>query len=69
MNHVIEQMLEYPIGTCPLYGTCVGRPAHELITRQRLHQTAVLPEDQDPSNEHMLAANDDFDSAVLDDDR
>ncbi len=61
----VQELLELPEGTYPLYGLCVGRPADEPMLRPRLPLQGVLFEEHYPEDGQMLAMLDEFDDTML----
>ena len=61
----VQELLELPEGTYPLYGLCVGRPADDPMLRPRLPLGSVLFEERYPDDAAMLSDLDEFDETML----
>ena len=49
----VDELLKLPQGVLPVYGLCVGRPAEEPGTRPRLRPSAILFDEEYPSDEQV----------------
>ena len=59
----VDQLLELPHGTYPLFGLCVGMPAQDPSPRPRLPVEAVLFEDRCPDDDVLLTRLAEYDDA------